>query len=56
MIYLKYGTGTKTKSILLNNASLTSQAVGLSGDTIETSFAGRTFPTVGKKMLTLRAR
>ena len=40
-------------SISIDNAALASQAVGPVLDNIETSFIGRTFSDVGKKMLTL---
>ena len=40
-------------SILLNNASLASQAVGPPLSDVEMSWIGRTFPDLGRKMLTL---
>ena len=38
----------------LNNASLASQAVGPPGDTTEMSWVGRSWPEIGRKMLSLR--
>ncbi|MBI2686915.1 MAG: hypothetical protein HYX27_11420 [Acidobacteria bacterium] len=41
--------------VQLNNASLASQAVGPILDPLEMSYAGRTWPKLGKKMLRLQA-
>ncbi|MFM8477062.1 MAG: cytochrome-c peroxidase [Planctomycetaceae bacterium] len=41
-------------SILLNNASLASQAVGPANSHVEMSWNGRTFPELGRKLLSLR--
>lgn len=38
----------------LENASLASQAVGPPGNDVEMSWVGRSFPDIGRKMLTLR--
>ncbi len=37
--------------VRIDNASLASQAVGPPGNPVEMSFAGRTFPDIGKKLL-----
>ncbi len=48
--------GTLQKQIIrMENASLASQATGPPLSDMEMSFSGRTWPDVGKKMLTLRA-
>jgi cytochrome c peroxidase len=41
-------------SILLNNAALASQAVGPANSHVEMSWSGRTFPELGRKLLSLR--
>ena len=48
------GRHTRKHRINIENASLASQAVGPPLNIIETSFSGRTFPMLGKKMLSLR--
>jgi len=40
--------------VRITNSSLASQAVGPPGSNFEMSWAGRTFPDIGKKMLSLR--
>jgi cytochrome c peroxidase len=40
--------------ILLNNAALASQAVGPANNHVEMSWKGRSFPELGRKLLTLR--
>src|SRR5712691_420959 len=45
----------KNPDLVLEDSSLASQAVGPPLSDLEMSFAGRTFPTVGKKMLPRRA-
>lgn len=53
-VWFSSGEGNAEQvSISIDNAALASQAVGPVLDTIETSFIGRTFSDVGKKMLTL---
>ncbi|HLQ44559.1 MAG TPA: cytochrome c peroxidase, partial [Planctomycetaceae bacterium] len=47
------GTAMTQVSILLDNASLASQAVGPPNNNVEMSFNGRTFPLLGRKMLSL---
>jgi cytochrome c peroxidase len=49
----KSGKLSKAK-VLLNNASLASQAVGPPNNSVEMSWNGRTFPDLGRKMLSLR--
>jgi len=44
---------TPTK-VRIEKSSLASQAVGPPGNDVEMSFSGRTFPDIGKKMLSLR--
>jgi cytochrome c peroxidase len=41
-------------AVLFDNASLSSQAVGPAMDHLEMSYAGRTWPVLGKKLLSLR--
>ncbi len=54
-IFSNDGTGAlKPVQIRLENSSLASQAVGPPGNDVEMSFSGRTFPDIGKKMLSLR--
>lgn len=48
------GNGQSTNPYLLNNASLASQAVGPVLDSGEMSWVGRSWPDVGRKMLSLR--
>ena len=57
-IFVDNGTGltptsTMTTSTMLENASLASQAVGPPTSDFEMSFRGRTWPKIGKKMLSL---
>ena len=40
--------------VRITNSSLASQAVGPPGSDFEMSWAGRTFPDIGKKMVSLR--
>jgi cytochrome c peroxidase len=47
------GTGLTPATVRLENASLASQAVGPPLSDFEMSFRGRTFPKLGKKMLSL---
>jgi cytochrome c peroxidase len=47
------GFPTKTR-ILIDNGSLASQAVGPPNNSVEMSWNGRTFPLLGRKMLSLR--
>src|SRR5712691_4575080 len=47
------GTAMTQVAILLDNASLASQAVGPPNNNVEMSFNGRTFPLLGRKMLSL---
>jgi cytochrome c peroxidase len=54
-IFSNDGKGAlKAVQIHLENSSLASQAVGPPGNDVEMSFSGRTFPDIGKKLLTLR--
>lgn len=54
-IFSNDGTGKlKAVQIRLENSSLASQAVGPPGNDVEMSLTGRTFPDIGRKMLTLR--
>ena len=46
--------GMATEELRIRQSSLASQAVGPPMDTTEMSFIGRTFPKLGKKMLSLR--
>jgi cytochrome c peroxidase len=48
------GGSLESVSILLNNAALASQAVGPVNSSVEMSWLGRSFPEVGRKMLSLR--
>jgi len=47
-------TGLTPERILLDNASLASQAVGPPNNDVEMSWNGRTFPQLGQKMLQLK--
>src|SRR6267143_6188237 len=54
-IFSNDGTGAlKPVQIRLENSSLASQAVGPPGNDVEMSFSGRTFPDIGRKLLSLR--
>jgi cytochrome c peroxidase len=54
-IFTNDGTGKLTAvAIHLENSSLASQAVGPPGNDVEMSLTGRTFPDIGRKLLTLR--
>jgi cytochrome c peroxidase len=54
-VFSNDGTGAlKPVQIRLENSSLASQAVGPPGNDVEMSFSHRTFPDIGKKLLTLR--
>jgi cytochrome c peroxidase len=53
-VWLPDGSGTLVKQrVRIPLSSLASQAVGPPGSPFEMSFAGRTFPDIGKKMLKL---
>lgn len=45
--------GLRKVQILLDNASLASQAVGPANNSVEMSYNGRTFPELGRKLLSL---
>lgn len=62
-VYINTGNGLATQTLTgdlttnpfaLNNASLASQAVGPPLSAVEMSWAGRTWPDLGRKMLSLR--
>ncbi len=53
-VYVDRGTGLATELVRLNNSALASQAVGPPLSNFEMSFGGRTFPDIGKKMLSLQ--
>jgi cytochrome c peroxidase len=54
-IFTNDGTGAlKGVQIHLENSSLASQAVGPPGNDVEMSFSNRTFPDIGRKLLSLR--
>jgi len=54
-VFSNDGTGTlKPVGIHLDNSSLASQAVGPPGNGTEMSLGNRTFPDIGKKLLSLR--
>ena len=54
-VFSNDGTGAlKPVAIHLENSSLASQAVGPPGSDVEMSLTNRTFPDIGKKLLTLR--
>jgi cytochrome c peroxidase len=53
-IWVDDGAGLQAAQILLDHASLASQAVGPANNSVEMSFDGRTFPLLGRKMLGLR--
>jgi cytochrome c peroxidase len=54
-VFTNDGTGTLTPmAVHLENSSLASQAVGPPGSDVEMSLTHRTFPDIGKKLLTLR--
>lgn len=52
-MYTKAGKSFTRVSIRLDNASLASQAVGPPNNSVEMSWDGRTFPQLGRKMLSL---
>jgi cytochrome c peroxidase len=52
-VFVNSGTGLTPARVRLENASLASQAVGPPLSDFEMSFRGRTFPKIGKKMLSL---
>src|SRR3954469_17710392 len=54
-IFTNDGTGAlKGVQIHLENSSLASQAVGPPGNDVEMSYSNRTFPDIGRKLLSLR--
>lgn len=54
VILRRTGAGLTPTVVMIDRASLASQAMGPPLDPVEMSYAGRTFPKLGKKMLTLR--
>lgn len=54
VIVRRTGAGLTPSVVMIDHASLASQAMGPPLDPVEMAYAGRTFPKLGKKMLTLR--
>ena len=52
-VFVETSTGLQAETVRIRNASLASQAVGPPMNPNEMSAAGRTFPKLGKKMLSL---
>lgn len=53
-VWVDDGDGPRTMQVLLDHASLASQAVGPPGSSVEMAFDGRTMPMLGRKLLSLR--
>jgi cytochrome c peroxidase len=54
MVWRYDGNAATQVRVLIDNASLASQAVGPPNNDVEMSWSGRTFPLLGRKMLSLR--